>query len=298
MAKECFVYIHGVVTDVDRTDSHRDDYESLRTGLNAMLMEPLPALAQSVAVEWGFNHPDAGDTATLAQAQRVIDDRVEAATPSDRTTDLGGLLFVAALDPIRKLLSLGWSDIVYYVGEGGKHRVRNLIWGKLFDEIGVDEDTDLTIFGHSAGSLVAHDFLFWLFSGLRGDADFDELDGPSAADFAAATAHWRLRRLVTFGAPIAPMLIRSAAVTDILAGPGTPLLDADLLGVGRPSHAGPMSKWVNVWDRHDILSFPVAPFYDSDRVTDLYPDVSDHLREAHSSYWRSPKTHEAIAAEW
>ncbi len=293
---ETFVYIHGVIGDRRRTRSHRGQYQALHLGLQREGVA-VPPFSQAVQVEWGWNTVRAGDTRTLEKAQRVVYDRVEAATPSDRTS-IGSLLFAPAIDPVRQLLALGWSDLIYYVGEEGKLRVRSLVWNEVFRSVGVDDPVDLAFITHSAGTLIAHDFLYWLFSGAR-DAEIAVTPGlPAAEAFAAARVNWRIRHFVTLGSPIAPTLVRSAAVTDLLAGPGTPRLSLEVLGLARPAHDGRDPVWLNVWDRHDVLSFPLEPIYTGGKLRDLYPDVSDSLLGAHDAYFESAGVHALLARHW
>lgn len=290
------VYIHGVVPPGTR--DHTDDYAALHKGLTAELVRrgqpALPDFDDSVTVEWGYAHPKAGDTAVLAKAQQVIAERVDAVTPTDRTS-FGSLLFAPAIEPVRDLLQHAWADLVYYVSEKGKARVRDVVWGRLLDAADPDAPLDLTVIGHSAGSLIAVDFLFWLFSGERDEAAFRAM-GIDPAKVAAAREHWRVRRLVTLGSPIAPLAIRSVAVTDLLA--AGKRMDLRDLGFGRPAHAGADPVWLNVWDRHDVLAYPVAPFYGHGRVVDLYPDHSDSLLGAHMAYWRARSVHRVLADRW
>jgi hypothetical protein len=297
---EQFVYIHGVVGDKTRRKKHTEDYTKLRDGISNELQkrgEPeLPSIRDSVTVEWGWPTQQAGDTASLARAQSHIADRVAAATPRDRT-GFTSMLFAPAVEPVRNLLMLGWSDILYYVGKGGKKRVRSLIWNEILNKVGTAEKTDLTIVAHSAGTLIAHDLLFWIFSGDRSD----EMGVPGMPDpqtFAAARRNWRIRRLVTFGSPISALMIRSAEVADIMAGSGTPKLDATKLGFGRRSHSGKEPIWLNVWDRHDVLSYPIKPFYEGAEVVDIYPDHSDSLFGSHEAYWGAKSVHKALAERW
>ena len=297
---ERYVYIHGVVAEQERTATHTEQYEAIRNGIHRELREqggePLPEIGDSVTVEWGWDTPDAGETRTLSIAQGVIANRVEAATPRDRT-GFRSLVFAPAVQPVRKLIMLGWSDILYYVGKHGKKRVRSLVWNQILDQIDTDQDVDLTIISHSAGTLIAHDFLYWVFSGDRDDAAMVE-QGIDPAKVAAAERNWRARRLVTFGSPISPLMVRSAEVADRLAESPPVQIDASKLGLGRPAHSGDMPLWLNVWDRHDVLSYPVRPFYEGANIIDLYPDHSDSLPNSHEAYWTASSVHRVLAEHW
>lgn len=292
------VYVHGVVPL--RGGDHTADYAAFRDGVSEALARmggaPLPELEDSVTVEWGWAHPLAGSTAALAQAQEVIAARVAAVTPPDATS-FGNLLFAPAIAPVRGLIQHTWADIVYLTSERGKARVRHAVWGAVLAQADPRRRLDLTVVGHSAGSLIAHDLLFWLFSGQRDGRDEALREfGLDPADVEAARANWRLRRLVTIGSPIAPLLVRSPAVADLVAAGGT--LDAADLGLTRPSHDGRDPVWLNVWDRHDVLSWPVEPFYRGGRIEDLYPDGSDSLLASHEAYWTSAVVHRLLARRW
>lgn len=293
---EEIVYVHGVVAP--RRRSHDADYRSLRDGLSAQLRrrghDELPPLAASVRVEWGYDHPAAGDTALLARAQALVADRVAAATPRDRTS-WRDLPFARAVTPVRELVANAWADLVYYTSEDGKAKVREVVWGQVLRRARPDQPVDLTLVGHSAGSLIVVDFLFWLFSGQRDDADVARM-GLDPREVRAAREHWRVRRLVTLGSPLTPLMVRSVHVTAVLAGGGR--LDLADLGMDRPAHDGHAPTWCNVWDRHDVLAFPVAPFWTGGRVVDLYPDHSDALVSSHEAYWRSERVHAALAERW
>ncbi len=297
---ERYVYIHGVVTDKSRRSKHTGQYAALRNGVSQELRRrgrpELPRLSQSVTVEWGWGTRQAGNTASLARAQRNLADRVEAATPRDRT-GFTSAVFAPAIGPVRDLLMLGWSDILYYVGKGGKQRVRALVWNEILNKVGTSEKVDLTIISHSGGTLIAHDLLYWIFSGDRDD-EMDAPGMPDPAAFAAAKRNWRVRRMVTFGSPLAALMVRSAGVADIMARSRTAKLDGRKLGLSRRAHSRERPVWLNVWDRHDVLSFPVEPFYKNVDAVDLYPDHSDSLLGSHDAYWSASSVHKVLAQNW
>jgi hypothetical protein len=293
---ETVVYIHGVVGERRRTQSHRTQYQAMHLGLEEY-GATLPSFSEAIQVEWGWDTTHAGATRSLGKAQRVIYDRVKAAAPRDRT-GLGSLIFAPAVDPVRDLLTLGWSDIIYYVGSAGKERTRNVVWGEVFRHIGADWQTDITLITHSAGTLIAHDFLFWLFSGER-DEELQKLDiMPGTDDVAMARQNWRIRRFITLGSPLAPTLVRSGELVDTLAARGSQKISMAPLGLAQRTHSGSDPVWLNVWDRHDVLSYPVAPFYTDGKVMDLYPDHSDSLLGAHDAYFESRSVQRLLAEHW
>lgn len=298
---EKYVYIHGVVAEGLPWRKPVSDYKALRNGLSSVLERsaaaPLPRLSDSVTVHWGLDTSAAEETRTLAQAQKNIAARIAAVDVPADWFGFSPLKFLPLRAPVRKLLQAGWADIVYYVGKEGKPRVRSLVWNNILDQVGTDEEVDLTIISHSAGTLIAIDLLYWVFGPGR-RSRMGRSGMPSREQFEAAKQNWRIRRLVTLGSPIAPLLVRSAEVADILAGSDTARLDATRLGLGLTTHSGHDPVWLNVWDKDDILSFPVAPFYEGARVIDLYPDHGDSLGYSHLTYWKAHKVHRALAQHW
>ncbi len=121
----------------------------------------------------------------------------------------------------------------------------------------------------------------------------------SAEDWSLAEANWRLRRLVTMGSPLGPLLVRMPGFVQRLAHQPAPWLDPTDIGLGVQAHSGALPLWLNVWDRHDIVSYPVSGIYGGgDRIRDLYPDISDWPPKAHTRYWKSRKVHRALARFW
>lgn len=293
---ETVVYVHGVVGDRRRTRSHRGQYQAVHRGLEKHGAR-ISRFSDAVQVEWGWETEKAGATRSLGKAQRVVYDRVKGATPRDRT-GWGSAIFAPAVEPVRDLVTLGWSDLLYYAAGGGKERTRNVVWGEIFAQVGVESETDLTLITHSAGTLIAHDFLFWLFSGRRDD-EIETLSAlPGVEDVRKARRNWRVRRFVTLGSPLAPTFVRSADLVDLLAEPGSPKISMAPLGMTRPAHDGRDPLWINVWDRHDVLAYPLEPFYGDGRLLDLYPDHSDSLLGAHEAYFESDGVHRIVAAHW
>ena len=285
------IYIHGV-TGPEPAD-HSPDYQAFRDGLRARGLE-LPSDQDSVDIEWGWNTPEAGDTKTLGQAEAKIAAVMKTA-PDPEGFGLKQLIMTPIANSLRDLISLGFADVTYYVSDVGKSTVRSLVWNRLLDDIGPDNATELTIVAHSAGTLIAHDFLFWLYSAQRDDRleAGTEPGLPSIDDMRAARVNWRVRRFVTLGSPLAPLTVRAPALADKIAAKDAPWLDAADLGVTGGA------LWLNVWDRHDVISYPLADLYaHNGRVLDLYPDHSDDVRHAHGAFWESDDVFDVLAQNW
>jgi hypothetical protein len=284
---DVFVYIHGVVGR--SAGPHRKEYRATQRGLAAAGVA-VPSVDDSVQVEWGWPTPAARKTGELAIAQERLAMAIAQSPGGDHLT---GFL----VDPLRELIQYAWADLVYYATPEGEYHARHDVWSQILDLAPTDEVVDLTIISHSLGTLIAHDFLFHLFSGKR-RAQRRAVCGTEEL-WDIAEANWRLRRLVTLGSPFGPLTIRRAGFVEMLTSQSGPWLDPADIGLDRAAHSGAAPIWLNVWDRHDISSFPVAGIYDAgDRVRDLYPDHSDWPPRAPGRYWKSRKVHKALAEFW
>jgi hypothetical protein len=194
-------------------------------------------------------------------------------------------------------MQYGWSDIVYYTSAEGEAAARHDVWSQILDRVPTREAIDITIISHSLGSMLAHDFLFYLFSGKRRNERTQVCGTRDGWD--SAEVNWRLRRLITMGSPLAPLIVRAPGFVQRIAHEPSPWLDPADLGLGQVSHAGARPVWLNVWDRHDVVSFPVSGIYGAgDRIRDLYPDFTDWTPRAHGAYWKSRKVAKALARFW
>ncbi|MHC5023926.1 MAG: hypothetical protein ACYTGG_08435 [Planctomycetota bacterium] len=305
---EVLVYLHGVSNDL-RGRAHDEEYKALHDGI-ARHNNDWPN--RYLGVEWGWDHTPGRATSheLLTDAQRQLGARLMPALmdPGDFTLNPAR----AMVNGLRPLMTYGFGDIFYYVSADGKKAVRRAVAKQIVEfirrEVGDDTDApiSLTLLGHSAGSVVAFDFLFFLFFGKkhtfvqgRDDVVTDAMDLRERAQ----EGRLRLRRLVTFGSPISMLACRSDPVLKILAAGGR--LDPKDYGLSSQMEAGPLlegPRWINFFDRDDPIAWPVEPLMDEQpgavRVQDVYVDVSDSVSKAHDKYWRSKQVHQIIAKGW
>lgn len=288
--RDVVVYIHGLVSNIDR--SHRHEYEAIHEGVRSYGID-LPDLDGPDVIEvelwWDADLPYSR-TANLAAAQRAIKRAAGSEVPArDRLT-------APLMRGVRELVQYAWADAFFYTSEDGEKRTREDVWKQILYGVAHDEEVDLSIVCHSGGTLVAHDFLFYLFSNDREVSRTEYVDGDVWAE---AEARWRIRRLVTMGSPLAPLMVRSTSLVDKFASDPGFRLDIAKLGFDRGTHAGADSRWLNLWDVHDMLSYPLAGLYgDDSRIRDLFPDVGDWPGSAHDKYWYSDRAHRMLAANW
>jgi hypothetical protein len=306
---EVILYIHGVSNDL-RGRSHHPEYERLHQGV-AKLKHSWPTKFKGV--EWGWASSGSLPTSheLLTDAQRMLGGRVMPVLA--QTWDFTLNPVRAAVNWFRPLMLYGFGDIFYYVSEDGKYAVREAVASQILSYVNSlkigDRPLSLTLLGHSAGAVVAFDFLFALFRKhvANAEAVHHFLGGETTRVHQSFTAlrnkceqgKVRVRRLITFGAPITPLACRSDAVLSLLANE-TMLDPADYGLTDSPFDKLKGPRWINIWDRDDPIAWPVEPLMnDPDRVVkDVYVDVSDMTSQVHDAYWASTGVYRVIADGW
>ena len=312
---EVVIYIHGVSSD-KHGRSHKKEYTALDQGIDE-LQDDWPRT--KIYIEWGWknqNNSNPKGHELLTDAQRLLGLRLMNAI--DDPWDITINPVRAALPKIRNLIFYGFSDMFYYISKDGKKAVRNTVATQIIKELGqyISADKEprlsLTILGHSAGSAVALDLLFYLF--FENEHNFlvecqseEEKNIDNALGLLrkmAQTDLLRIRRLFTFGSPIAALACRSDAILSTLASDDK--LDAKDYGLVANSAkfdsiiSGP--RWINIWDKDDVIAWPVEPLMKSvggqEVIKDIHLDFSDSVSQTHNRYWSSKKVHAVIAQAW
>ncbi len=312
---EIVFYVHGVSSD-PRGRFHTEEYSALHDGV-ASLSPNWPS--RFGGAEWGWNH--SGGTPRshelLTDAQRLLGSRAVPVVEQQRDFTLN--LARLAVNGFRELFIYGFGDMFYYVSQDGKAAVRLAVARQIVSYLKKvrrnvqTRPISLTLIGHSAGSVVAFDFLFYLFFTNPGNRHrYIDPARPGATSATnelkklrsmAQGDRLRIRRLITFGSPITPLACRSDSVLQLLADnrqldPAHYGLDRNPPGFDRLT--GP--RWINLWDKDDAIAWPVEPLMQSTRrsqlVEDIYVDVSDSTLAAHDAYWRSSRVYKVIAKHW
>lgn len=314
---EVVFYIHGVSGN-RQGRSHVEEYQALHQGIRKYAPD-YPEFYSGA--EWGWNPSGQPGTShqQLTDAQDKLGQRLEDVLGSTRDFTLNPARI--GVRPARELFMYGFGDMFYYVSRDGKQAVRaavaNQISNFLSPYLKQNETVpiSLTLLGHSAGSVVAFDFAFFLFQGIMVDHEFVSQDNKQLEDDTrqacsmlramADVGRLRIRRMITFGSPISPLAMRSDPVVELLAD-GKRLQPADY-GLTQGSEYfqalnGP--RWINFWDVDDVIGWPVEPLMEDavghggKVVKDVNLDVSDLLSNAHNKFWTSRKMHEAVAKYW
>lgn len=287
--------------------------------------------------EWGWEYKESdaqniGASHRLKDAQHQLGQRV---IQSIKDSYWISLLPIG----IRKLSLYGLSDAFYYISSDGRESVSARIYQQVYEQLSAvlsaKEDTvSLTLIGHSAGSVIAFDLLNYLFNEddvylevlkekasaiedrisklkeyrvknhkpytKREASENDTLDvikSQISLKTMKTEGRIKLRRLITMGSPIAMMILRSDENIRGLAY-GNRLTPTSLgLPESESIDGGPI--WVNIWNKHDPISFPVEPIVEeSALVKDFQLRVSWDPRKSHTNYWHSKNVHKLLASIW
>jgi hypothetical protein len=312
--REIIIFVHGVSSD-QLGRRHNSEYNALYDGVAAASPQSSAwRTAEVCRIEWGWNYdavnePHGEQALTLAQTtlgERLLSVINEAYDP---TINPGRFV----VNAFRPLLVYGFSDMFYYVSNDGKAAVRGAMAEQIMQFVQAGrgdprEPLSLTIVGHSAGSVIAFDFCFYLFA--EEDRRFvkDPVRGLYNEEIKhlrmlALEGRLRIRRLITMGSPIAMLACRNDVVVQLLADGGR--INPAWYGLTQnPPLFGPLKlrgpRWMNLWDKDDPIAFPVEPLMDnySRTVADVYMNVSSNIAEAHNLYWANPEVHQHLATHW
>lgn len=188
---------------------------------------------------------------------------------------------------IRRLMIHGFSDMFYYVSQDGKRSVREAVSRQILshasirEAVAADDRISITLVGHSAGSVIALDLLYYLFHRVEDRAnreagEYDFLAGSngemahlrselSELQDMARRGQLRIRSLITFGSPITAVAMRSNSVVRIFHGKGRlHPVDYGLLAEpeGFDAALSGRPRWLNIWDADDTFAWPVTPLFD------------------------------------
>lgn len=299
------IFIHGITPDKNPTMC-RKQYGELHRGVQASLKNypknDFSGFASEIPIVWGrppYNDikPDPNQPEQLLSSVEIA---IRSLARKNMKAAYAGILGLHGM--VRDWLFFGASDLIYYVSGDGEASVRNHIFIEIAQAISKrisdpNERFSLTIFGHSAGSLIAHDLLFHLFSKKKHKSE----NTTSMASYMDELRQMvkenrlRLRRLYTFGSPIAPMTLRADSLVEKFY--NKEKLDPEALGLldGQDGLSNP--RWVNFWSRYDIASYPVDALYSNSNgiIHDEEIRTSISPGAAHGSYWTSGQMADYIA---
>jgi hypothetical protein len=196
----------------------------------------------------------------------------------------------------RQMVSL-LGDVVAY-GGGPYNKVYKAVHGCLDDGASAlstasagerDEEgyVPLTLIGHSLGSVIASDYVW-------------DNTRNAGQPYYLPEHHLSLKNMVTLGSPLAIYALRD-----------NPGADEHTLAesLDSPIRVDPKGgMWINIYDPHDLIAFPLQPIrsYDRAGVIDCPVHAGTWLTAwnpaSHVGYWRSPDVAQVIgrklALDW
>ena len=309
--KEIVVFVHGI-TPEPYVQAHAQTYDGLYKLVNDELkvQQKKPLGSDKIYVEWGWQASQGKDK-NLAEAQRKLtlstfEEYVKAKDFTFNPTR-------AVVKGLRNMFMYGIGDMFYYVSEDGKQSIRNNVFETILKKLEdssrpnksskkYSENISLTLFGHSAGTVILHDLLFHIFfqkiKGRNNSVAYE--DRLNTVRVAAQNGKIRLRKFYTFGSPITPLTFRSDNLVQMAANSsnGREFLKPEDIGIkSYRDLKKSLPRWVNFWDPDDLISFPVEHLYkDKGKIIeDKCIDVSDNPFDAHGKYWTNKKVAKYIA---
>src|SRR5688572_14656925 len=286
------IFIHGISPESDPGTGEEGYLQLLGRIQEALKQYPGKALSdEKIFVTWGVPTKQSRDQGTdqyLAEVERKIQAKVKDSMGTAYTNPFG------LTGHVRDLLFFGMADLIYYISADGERELRDHVFSyisKKIQQLDRGAGTDyfsLTFFAHSAGSVIAHDLLFHLFTARarKSEKDADYCEEIEALRDMVEEGRLRIRRLYTFGSPISLLVLRaSSLVNKFRAGElfkprAIGFKNDDLLAAPR---------WVNFWARHDLISYPVEFLYDNEDGLIEDHHINSHISpiSAHTGYWCS-----------
>lgn len=288
------VFIHGIIPTL-KPEKHDEEYDFLLKLINKSLIRKgkLPFTESPITIEWGWESGESQENDRfLAQAEINVASGV--AQEVKRTWDWTFNPLRMLHNRLRKNFLLGFADMFYYASADGKKAVRNNVFNHLSKEIAnrkkANEKISLTFITHSAGTVIAHDFLFHLFR-KKQPSEFKKVNDIRKL---VQQNNLRIRKFYTMGSPITPLIIRSDSL--LLKIVKKKKIDIESMGLTLPYKDIKNPRWINFWDRDDIISYPLAFLYDHHgEIVDKYLDLGDIFPKVHNLYWSSKKVADEIA---
>jgi hypothetical protein len=288
------VLIHGIDARLNPKE-HSKAYARVIKLINKELLKQgkEPFTEKPISVEWGWNSGQSTNDRYLAEAERIMVGEIDRITKRIKSYFFDRLLLKAYSFLRKEVFLTGIADMFYYVSGDGEKAIRNNVFSHISREImkrRKDKKISLTFISHSAGTVIIHDLLYHLFGRSK-----KPMDAIQPVFKLAKSGKLRIRRIFTSGSPITPLIFRSDhLLLNIIK---KKKLNPEGLGLRKEDNLS-NPRWINFWDKDDILSFPLEFLYKE--TGSIVKDERVNLKgflfwSVHKRYWWSKKVVKRMA---
>lgn len=303
---EVAIFVHGISPSKEDSDSD-ESYQKLVKNLEKYygLLGSLPFdKSRMIYIKYGsLKNREAGQdniSDYLTAMQRKVgeeDNKIWKQTEDDPPS----MLRSVAWRGVREVLLYGVSDAFYYNSPEGGNDIRrtillqinkNLMDNKILDENGMlpeGKKISFTIFAHSLGGIVMYDILRSIFidvDNLKVSYPQDDVNSiVEGLHLLRESGRLRIRKFYTFGTQISMMFFKYPDSIKTLRNNQL----QDISAIFPPSDQIDDPRWLNFWDKDDILGFPFEFLFQKRDQTgnkilkDVAVDAGDYL--PHVQYW-------------
>ena len=280
MNKLRLIFVHGISDMIIK-----NDYTSDLVGLLLQELEQqgiIPARATSDQIEQFITF----ERVNYSEIGQAEEDKVLAAYFQERNKLYN--LFDKALeglgfDALRRFLVSSVSDVLIYESELWRERIRSTLLEKIQPYIKTGDA--VTVIGHSLGSVVAFDTLY-----------YNSRHNPSWLD-----ANFKVTNLFTMGSPIA---LFSLEMDDVTGEQKPRYFPKDATPANmNPANTNPDLQpvqnegvWYNFLDAQDLIGYPLEVLFKNKfRLEDILIQTGTQPIKAHTDYWVNHEVAHRIA---
>jgi hypothetical protein len=291
------VFIHGVDIE-ERPESHKPPFMELLEMVNSKLkdLNKTSFDEEPVMLEWG-SELSSGRDSNLSSAERRL--RGEVSNSFKESDAYKGNLLNYFHNITRKIFIFGLTDAIFYFSVDGGRMIRENIYNEITNCISPilgesnKKGISFTLFAHSIGSVISNDILSELYKKT------DDINDENLQLLRKNIIEnkLRIRRLYTFGSPLALSIFREPELMMKLV--NKEKIDISSLGFLKQDDIS-LPRWVNFCELSDVFSYPVGFLYssfdDDDVVVDYFLSSGDLTAiTAHGKYFELEEVAEYIA---
>lgn len=280
--KHTLLFIHGI-SDVDGPYDFDGLWEKLSKEYHKIYKVEFSDYFTLGPVKW--------DIATNDGEKKIFETCFGQLRKSDRNLVHGNLIesgkALADTRAWRYFATFLAGDVIAYVDEAD-NKIRETVWEQMRKHLENEDKTirPFSIVGHSLGSVIAYDFIF---SMMERNRLFTFANAPVLTEQQVKSWKQAFLNLYTMGSPIGLFMMRRRE-----------LWANDFENLVNPvEKAERLRFWLNIWDRDDLVAFPLEGMFKNQAgkaLRDVKVDTGMLMPWAHTKYWEDNETAREIAA--